>query len=353
MMPEINKPHIGLLGTGWIGRLRLQALLANKAAEVVAVCDPDPGCLAEARALVPAAIACSDLDELLQTPELQGIVIATPSALHAEQSQRCLAAGKAVYCQKPLGRDGTETRQVIRAAEQADRLLGVDLCYRYLQATQAVRQLIDAGSLGDIYAARLVFHNAYGPDKPWFYQRSQAGGGCLIDLGIHLVDLALWLLRMDVVNVTGRCFAQGKSLSLPSETVEDYVTARLDLAGGAAVDIACSWRLPAGQDAVIEMEFFGTQGGAAIKNVQGSFFDFTAHYYQGTARQLLVEPPDDWGGRALLAWAQQLAIGDRFDPAVRQVATVAEVLDRIYGLAGGFEQHALPRRDNDVISMSA
>lgn len=332
-MSELDKPRIGLLGTGWIGRLRLQALLANEAADVIAVCDPDPACLAEARTLVPDALACADLDELLQTPGLQGVVIATPSALHAEQSQRCLAAGKAVYCQKPLGRDGTETRQVIGAAQQADRLLGVDLCYRHLQAAQAVRQLIDAGSLGEIYAARLVFHNAYGPDKPWFYQRSQAGGGCLIDLGIHLVDLTLWLLRADVVEVTGRCFAQGKPLTLPSETVEDYVSARLDLASGAAVDIACSWRLPAGQDAVIEMEFFGTQGGAAIKNVQGSFFDFTAHHYQGTASQLLVEPPDDWGGRALLAWADQLAISPRFDPAVWQVATVADVLDRIYGSA--------------------
>lgn len=352
-MPEISKPRIGLLGTGWIGRLRLQALLASEAAEVIAVCDPDAACLAEARALVPTASACEDLDKLLRTPGLQGVVIATPSALHAEQSRRCLAAGVAVYCQKPLGRDGAETIQVIQAAAQADRLLGVDLCYRHLQATQAVRQLIDAGELGEIYAARLVFHNAYGPDKPWFYQRSQAGGGCLIDLGIHLVDLALWLLRSDVVDVTGRCFAQGKPLALPSETVEDYVTARLDLASGAAVDIACSWRLPAGQDAVIELEFFGTQGGAAIKNVQGSFFDFTAHHYPGTARQLLAEPPDDWGGRALLAWVHRLAIDNRFDPAVRHVAAVAGVLDRIYGLTDASEQRAQPLCGHDVPTMTA
>jgi len=120
------------------------------------------------------------------------------------------------------------------------------------------------------------------------------------------------------------------------------VTARLDLASGAAVDIACSWRLPAGQDAVIEMEFFGTQGGASIKNVDGSFFDFGAHHHRGTARQSVVEPPDDWGGRALLAWANQLAISPRFDPAVWQVASVAEVLDRIYGSAVPSADRARP-----------
>ncbi len=127
--------------------------------------------------------------------DLDGVVIATPSALHAEQARQAFAGGVAVFCQKPLGRDLAETRAVIDAARAADRLLGVDLSYRHLAAVEAVRALLRDGELGRVYAAELTFHNAYGPDKPWFTRRSQSGGGCLIDLGTHLLDLVMWLTR--------------------------------------------------------------------------------------------------------------------------------------------------------------
>ena len=75
------------------------------------------------------------------------------------------------------------------AAREADRLLGVDLSYRHTEAVRRIKALIDDGRLGDIFAADLVFHNAYGPGKPWFFDKNQSGGGCVIDLGVHLVDL--------------------------------------------------------------------------------------------------------------------------------------------------------------------
>ncbi len=103
----------------------------------------------------------------------------------------------AVFCQKPLGRDGIEVRAVLAAARAADRLLGVDLSYRFTAGMVAIRDLVQRGELGAIFAVDLVFHNAYGPDKPWFYDRAELGGGCVIDLGVHLVDLALWVLGGD------------------------------------------------------------------------------------------------------------------------------------------------------------
>jgi hypothetical protein len=97
------------------------------------------------------------------------------------------------------------------------------------------------------------------------------------------------------------------------------------------VRLACSWRLHAGRDAVIEAAFYGTEGGAALKNVGGSFYDFTAERYRGTASETLAGPPDSWGGRAAADWALRLAAGERFDPAVERLVAVAEALDRIYG----------------------
>src|SRR3954471_7558199 len=79
-------------------------------------------------------------------------------------------------------------------AGRADLRLGIDFSYRFVEGARRIRELVAAGELGRVYAARLVFHNAYGPDKEWFYDRARSGGGCVIDLGTHLIDLLLWIL---------------------------------------------------------------------------------------------------------------------------------------------------------------
>jgi predicted dehydrogenase len=153
-----------------------------------------------------------------------------------------------------------------------------------------------------------------------------------MDLGVHLVDLALWALDFpDVERVSSDLLSGGKPLA--QGQVEDYAAADLRLASGASVRLACSWRLPAGQEAVISAAFYGTAGGAALRNVGGSFYDFTAERFHGTSTEALAGPPDEWGGRAAADWARRLAAGERFDPAAERLVEVARVLDRIYGRA--------------------
>lgn len=321
-------PRLGFLGTGWIGRHRMSAIAAAGAGEAVAICDPSADCVREALAIAPDARTVASLEDMLAL-DLEGVVIATPSALHAEQSIAALTAGVPVFCQKPLGRSAGEVEQVIAAARRADRLLGVDLSYRHTAAALAVAELVRTGALGDIFAVDLVFHNAYGPDKPWFYDPAQSGGGCVVDLGVHLVDLALWMLDFPAVNdVDARLFAQGAPVS--DGVVEDYASARFS-AGGADVRLACSWRLNAGREAVIEASFYGTRGGATLRNRDGSFYDFTAERLEGTGSVRLADPPDEWGGRAAVAWAAQLARSPRYDAAADRYLASAVVLDRIYG----------------------
>jgi len=326
-----RRPRLGFLGVGWIGRSRLEAIAADDAADIVAVADPSDECVARARACAPGADAVPSLDALLDL-EPDGVVIATPSALHASQAVRALERGVAVFCQKPLARTAAETRTVIEAARAMDRLLGVDLSYRFARGARRVRELVHAGELGDVYAVDLTFHNAYGPDKRWFRDPALSGGGCVIDLGIHLVDLALWTLGWPVVgNVTSRLFAGGRPLPARPEVVEDYGVAQFELGGSAVVRMACSWNLPAGRDAVIDATFHGTRAGASFHNLDGSFYDFVAERHDGTRRTVLEEPPDAWGGRAAVAWARQLAHDGRFDPEVERLTAVAATLDAIYG----------------------
>ena len=326
----MTKPRVGFLGVGWIGRNRMEALAQSKLIEIVAVSDP----IAEnaaAGAEVGQCTICESLDHLLDD-DLDGLVIATPSALHADQAIGALERGVAVFCQKPLGRTAAETSDVVVAARAADRLLGVDLSYRFVHGVTLIRDLIRKGDLGALYSADLVFHNAYGPDKPWFYDAARSGGGCVIDLGSHLVDLALWMLEDGpVVGVASQLFAKGQRLTLPTSSVEDYATAQLDFAGGASVRVACSWNLPAGSDAVIEASFYGTKGGATLRNVDGSFYHFRAERLSGTSRETLSTPPDQWGGRAAVDWARRLAAGQGFDGQAEKLVTLAAVLDQVYG----------------------
>lgn len=303
-----TRPRLGFLGLGWIGRNRLKAVERAGAAEVAAIADP----------ALPDALG--SLDELLER-DLDGVVIATPSALHAQQVEAVLGRGLPVFCQKPLGRSALETARVVRAARDADVLLGVDLSYRHVEAVRKAVEVVRSGALGEVFAVDLVFHNAYGPDKAWFYDRELSGGGCVIDLGLHLVDLALWALGGSVTTATSR---------LRGAPVEQYAVAQLDLSGGAVARLACSWNLHAGRDCVFEATFHGDLGSVSVRNVDGSFYDFRTELARGQARELLAEPPDDWGGRALVEWTRRLVAGDRFDPAAEELVRVAEAIDLVY-----------------------
>lgn len=327
-----RRPRLGFAGVGWIGRHRMGAIAEADVADVVAVADPSPGSLLAASDGLAGVAALGSFEQLLEQ-DLDGVVLATPSALHAEQCLSCLQRGLAVFCQKPLARTTAETVGVLDAAAAADLLLGVDLSYRWTDALQKMRSLILAGEIGRVYAADLTFHNAYGPDKPWFLDPRLAGGGCAIDLGTHLIDAALWTLGWpQVLGVSSRLLSRGSVLA-SADVVEDYATAELDLAGDAHVRLACSWFLHAGKDAEIEMTFHGDTGAVSLHNVGGSFYDFRAELRRGTSRSVVSEPPDAWGGRAAVEWARRLAAGEGFDPEIRHLREVAEVLDRIYGRA--------------------
>ncbi|MBD3240286.1 MAG: gfo/Idh/MocA family oxidoreductase [Chitinivibrionales bacterium] len=326
----VRKPRLGFVGIGWIGLHRLKAVAAAELVEIAALVDTRPENVFQARQWAPGA-SLHEQSSALLTEDIDGVVIATPNALHAAQSIEALEAGKAVFCQKPLGRNHKETRAVIDAARAADRLLGVDFSYRHLAGMHPLRALLDSGELGDVYAAQAVFHNAYGPDKPWFYDPAQAGGGCVLDLGIHLLDMILWPLHFPAISsVKSRLFARGAPVRRRGTSVEDYATVQMDLDGGIAATLACSWNLSLGCDAQIELTFFGSKGGASIRNVNGSFFDFVTERFTGTRREVLHAPPDEWGGRALVQWADRLAHAPHFDPTVTQVAAVAHAVDRIY-----------------------
>jgi predicted dehydrogenase len=326
-----TKPRLAFAGVGWIGRARLQAAAASGLADIALLSDPSAQCIEEALKLTPNSKTTALFEETFRDEHIDGVVIATPSALHKEQAVAAFEAGKAVFCQKPLGRNLEEVTAVVNAAKKNNKLLGADFSYRYTCAFEKVYAIIQSGELGKIFAVDLKFHNAYGPNKPWFYDLSQSGGGCVLDLGIHLIDLMLYALNFPAVKtMRSSLFRKGVSVKGKNE-VEDYANVLMELENDVTAQLACSWNLEAGCDAVIEAQFFGTKGGVAVKNTNGSFYDFVGQRYWGTKTETVAAPPDAWGGKALLHWVEKIVANPTYNKEAEQYLKSAEVLDKIYG----------------------
>jgi predicted dehydrogenase len=329
-LPARSRPRLGFIGLGWIGRKRLDALDAASI-EVAALAESDSSRLKSAVDVYPDSIAARDVEAMLDA-DLDGIVIATPNGLHAQQTIACLERGIPVFCQKPLATNLVDVERVVAAARGADRLLGIDFCYRHVSGMRELRRRLLAGEIGDVVAVDLTFHNAYGPDQAWCQDRRLAGGGCLMDLGVHLLDLSLWLQGMPPTErVRSRLVAQGLPVQA-GDAVEDLAFAEFIQSNGAIVRLACSWHAHIGQGAIIQITITGTRGGAHWTNIDGSFYDFQLDLIHGTARERLSGPDggDDWGPRALQAWIEQLRVSNCFDRQADEIVRSAALIEEVY-----------------------
>lgn len=345
----MSRPRLGFVGLGWIGRLRMEAIEAAGAGEVAALCEPARARLAELSAARPDAARFAAYEELLAAARdlaLDGVVIATPNVLHAPQAIAALERGLPVFCQKPLAIDAAEAARTIAAARAADRSLGVDYSYRHTDGARELARRLAAGELGRVFAVDAAFHNAYGPDKPWCWDAAVAGGGALIDLGVHLIDLALWLLGNAagaggpdgtgeppaVAAVSGAPLREGRPLA--GRGIDDFTTARLALARDGeppvSLHLATSWNAHAGRDCDFRFDLHGTLASASFHNEGGSFYDFALALRHGRDEQILTRESADWLGRATVAWTRSLATSPAYDPAIETSLQIARAVDAIY-----------------------
>lgn len=341
-----KKVRILCAGLGWIGSLRLEAIRGLDWIEVVGLSDPCREAVSGVAVSFPGAQVANSYEHLLSIPA-DGVVIATPNSLHFSQIQAALRQSLAVFCQKPIGLNSNEVVQNVELAKEKNLSLECDLSYRYLSATSKVRELILSQALGEVLTAHCVFHNSYGPDKQWYFNRNLSGGGCLMDLGIHLIDLNGWLLNLGLPKSSHARFHIYRELQQAEihEPVEDFASAFLSYQGGPQVFIQCSWNLALDVDAHISWEFVGTKGTAVIRNIGGSFYHFEAvHSYQG-GRTVLASPPDSWNGRALLSWAEGLRRGRGGREEVMQLVKVHKTLERLYEFRSEADGVSLERRN--------
>ena len=353
------KLRVGIIGLGFIGTAKHLPGLASVSDEVdvVGFCDLEQEKAEKARSEFGSddAYVTTDWQEIVNDESLDVIHICTWNVSHRELTVAALEAGKHVMCEKPMAVTGEEARDMLAAAKAANRKLSVGYQYRWRQDNQFLRNVVDEGRLGEIYHARAHAVRRRGvPIWGSFTDKSKQGGGPLIDLGTHALDLALWYMgNYEVASVTGAVnYKLGDkpegNMAGPWDPatfeVEDSAFGFVTMKNGATIFLEASWALNVAQSREACVTLAGTDGGA--ENVQiGGDYDVTVNSVVG--KELVLTAPDfkgayfgasgsQGGGFEVLGsfeaeqWIR--AIKEDTDPLVlpEQACVVTEILDAIY-----------------------
>jgi predicted dehydrogenase len=278
-----RKLRIGLIGTGNIARAaHLPAWKKNPDVEIVAVADIRPE---RARAMAEANGVPNVFDDhrkLLAMKEIDAVDICTPNIPHTPVVLDCLAAGKHVLCEKPLAARPKEIETMMRAARKARRILTVVQNNRFRGVSQAIKRWVDAGNLGKPYYARAwaIRRNLLPPASTFTDSRESGGGACL-DIGVHCLDLIMWLMGFpEPVSVTGTTSNHlAKTVKMPGHwgqwdpkkiDVEDFACGLVRFANGAMLSLETSWLGHIPQPELLCGTVLGDKGGVSWPSGEAS-----------------------------------------------------------------------------------
>lgn len=283
---------VGVIGVGWAGQQHLAGYQALPGVDVVGLADSNPGALHAIAdsAAVPGRF--TDWCELIAQPGLDAVSVATPTFLHAPMAIAALDAGLHVLSEKPLARTGDEAAEISDAAKRAGRVLEVCFNHRRRGDVSVLKRHVDAGDFGRIYHAKAHWLRRSGIPGlgSWFTSKELAGGGPMLDIGIHVLDMAMYLLgEPQTATVSAATHAElgpagrggsgaSKSGSGNAFEVEDIASAFIRLESGATLTLETSWAGYAGSGDSFGVTLFGTEGGA-VMNVENYAHAGTVQIY--------------------------------------------------------------------------
>jgi predicted dehydrogenase len=307
----------GIVGAG-IGKFHIEGYQKHSGAEVVALSDINPAALDAVGDKFGICGRYTDYKAMLADPGIDCVSVCVPNALHMPVVIDCLQAGKHVLCEKPLARNAKEGAKMVAAAEKAGRKFMIQFNNRYRPESKLLKEYVTGGEIGDVYFARCgwIRRNGIPGWGGWFTQKELAGGGPLIDLAVHMLDLTMWLMgnpepecvlastysvfgpKMEALGPWGTPNKKGKF------DVEDMAVAMIKFANGATIALEASWASRCKREWVYST-LMGTKAGASLQRVFGfdgvddSSLDrlevFTQEHGVPVNKSLVVEPDPAMG----------------------------------------------------------
>ncbi|MHB9038440.1 MAG: Gfo/Idh/MocA family protein [Armatimonadota bacterium] len=270
----MNTINVGIIGTGYIATdQHMPALSKQNDVKILAVCDVNEKSANRAAETFSVPHVFGDYTKMLEMDEIDAVHVCTPNCLHMQPTIDALAAGKHVIVEKPIGRNTFEGVQMLNAAKASGKKLMVAQCFRFTPEAQCLKRMIDAGELGEIYFSRVWALRRRGvPNWGVFTDKKKQGGGPLIDIGVHILDLALYLMgNPRPISASGAAYT--KIGNTPGHVgdwgpwdhtkydVEDYATGFIRLDNGATIVLESSFAANIAEDRM-NCSLLGTKGGA-------------------------------------------------------------------------------------------
>jgi predicted dehydrogenase len=290
----MSKVKIALIGAGNIANAHLESYCKVPDAEIVAICDINPDRLAKTADRFGIERRYTDVDSMLaDNPDLDAADVCVWNCNHAECSIKALNAGLNVLCEKPMAYSAKEAEEMKAAADRSGKLLMIGFVLRFSNEAKIAQDFIEKDYLGEIYHAKAQYVRRHGNPGGWFADKARSGGGPIIDLGVHVIDLTRYLMGnpkpVSVYAVASNRLGDRKYIKtgpgwVPEDakeddvcTVEDFATALIRYDNGASTFLETSYDIN-GED-IGKKQLFGTKGGMDLSNgmkIYSEYNDFLA-----------------------------------------------------------------------------
>ncbi len=342
--------RVGVVGLG-MGRVHIEGYQEHPDAEVVAITDLNEARLGEVAQKFKIPAQYTSLERMLAEETLDIVSIATPNKFHKAHTLAALRAGCHVLCEKPMAMSAQEAQEMLDVAEEMGKRIMINFSFRFTEQSMALKEQVDAGVLGDIYFARSVWHRRRGVPGliqggirkgaykfgNWFMQKNLSGGGPLIDLGVHRLDLALWLMGYpkptwvmgSTYNPIGSAWAAELDATF---TVEDLATAYIKFENGASMVLEASWAANIQERELMHTRLLGTKAGLVQRNYDEGY-QFEAELYldvNGNQFDMTLHPPAKPVMKSMYYFVESILHNTPHPASGQEGLMVMEILDAIY-----------------------
>ncbi len=325
----MNKLNWGVIGCGGIARIRtIPGMLLAANAECIAVMDRNPQSVADIQAQFGIVRGYHTLEDFLADPDIDVVYIATPLFCHKEQVEAVADSGKHILLEKPMGLTVAEAEEMKAYCEQRGVMLGVGFMMRFHEAHQQIQQLIGAGEIGEVVSAYAKFNCWSDPaeETVWRQKKATGGGGAMMDMGIHCIDLLQYMTGLQAQSVVGM---SGNQIFTYID-VEDAATCVMKMQNGAMFTVEAHFNISE-EVGGCKFEIYGTKGSITAEGTIGQEEAGTVSLWKlGEAKQALTYEPGNLYTKEVEAFSQAVLTKGRIPVTAKEAILDQRIVEAVY-----------------------